>query len=278
LLRGIYEVERCFDGALRCRPQPETAAEPASTASSIDTSPRWRTNPRNRPGEERTLYRNGQTLKLGEGGGALQPGRSQFVTKIRDSRFPIVDEDATREGLDRVKERVRDLRTFSRLDEGEFSTVDVVETIDAVLLLLRHTINGLVRVERDYSPARSLYCYAGRLHQVLMNLIGNAVDAVAGKSAGKGTGEGTVVITTSQTPKLFLISVRDTFFATKPIGQGTGLGLAISYGIVQDHGGSIEVQSEEGVGAEFIVRIPLDLELQRRHPNEERRPPEAAIG
>ena len=79
-------------------------------------------------------------------------------------------------------------------------------------------------------------------------------------------------------PRLFLISIRDTgagipeairskifdpFFTTKPIGQGTGLGLAISYGIVQDHGGSIEVQSEEGVGTEFIVKIPLDLELQR---------------
>jgi two-component system, NtrC family, sensor kinase len=76
----------------------------------------------------------------------------------------------------------------------------------------------------------------------------------------------------------FLISVRDTgagipeeirskifdpFFTTKPVGQGTGLGLAISYGIVQEHGGSIEVQSEEGVGTEFIVKIPLDLELRR---------------
>ena len=90
---------------------------------------------------------------------------------------------------------------------------------------------------------------------------------------------GKIVITTSQTPEDFLISVRDTgagipeairskifdpFFTTKPVGQGTGLGLAISYGIVQDHGGSIEVQSEEGVGTEFIVKIPLDLECERR--------------
>jgi signal transduction histidine kinase len=103
-----------------------------------------------------------------------------------------------------------------------------------------------------------------------MNLISNAVDAISG--------EGKIVITTSRTPEVFLISIRDTgagiaeairgkifdpFFTTKPIGQGTGLGLAISYGIVQDHGGSIEVQSEERVGTEFIVRIPLDLELQR---------------
>ncbi len=103
-----------------------------------------------------------------------------------------------------------------------------------------------------------------------MNLIANAVDAIAG--------EGTITIATSQNSEYFLISVRDTgagipeairskifdpFFTTKPVGQGTGLGLAISYGIMQDHGGSIEVQSELGVGTEFIVKIPLNLELLR---------------
>jgi two-component system, NtrC family, sensor kinase len=159
---------------------------------------------------------------------------------------------------------------LDRVDEGEFKTVDVVETIDAVLLLLKHKMNGRIQVEKHYVPERTLYCYAGRLHQVLMNLIANAVDAIAG--------EGKIAIATSQTARDFLISIQDSgagipeeirnkifdpFFTTKPIGQGTGLGLAISYGIVQDHGGSIEVQSEPGVGTEFIVKIPLDLELKR---------------
>jgi two-component system NtrC family sensor kinase len=175
-----------------------------------------------------------------------------------------------KEGLDRVKELVLDLRTFSRMDGGEFQSVDVVDTIDAVLLLLKHKMNGRIQVEKHYVPERTLYCYAGRLHQVLMNLIANALDAIEG--------DGKIVITTSQSAQDFLISIRDTgtgipeeirnkifdpFFTTKPIGQGTGLGLAISYGIVQDHGGSIEVQSKEGVGTEFIVKIPLDLELRR---------------
>ncbi len=172
-----------------------------------------------------------------------------------------------RVGLDRVKELVLDLRTFSRLDEGEFTTVDVVEKIDAVLLLLKHKMNGRIEVERNYGPGRTLYCYAGRLGHVLMNLVANAADAIVG--------QGKIVIGTSQTSEFFVISVRDTgagipeairskvfdpFFTTKPVGQGTGLGLAISYGIVQEHGGSIEVLSEEGAGTEFIVRIPLDLE------------------
>jgi two-component system NtrC family sensor kinase len=190
------------------------------------------------------------------------------LKKLRKARARLAE---MREGVDRVKELVLDLRTFSRLDEGEFTTVDIVDRIDAVLLLLKHKMNGRIQVEKHYGAKRTLYCFAGRLHQVLMNLIANAVDAIAA--------EGRIVITTSQTPEFFLISVRDTgagipeairnkifdpFFTTKPTGQGTGLGLAISYGIVQDHGGSIEVQSEEGVGTEFTVAIPLHLELQRR--------------
>src|SRR6185369_15868940 len=99
----------------------------------------------------------------------------------------------------------------------------------------------------------------------------NAVDAIVG--------EGKITITTSQTDDQFLISVRDTgrgipesirsrifdpFFTTKPVGQGTGLGLAITYGIVQDHHGVIEVRSQVGVGTEFSIRIPRDLELRRQ--------------
>jgi two-component system NtrC family sensor kinase len=188
--------------------------------------------------------------------------------KLRKARARLSE---MRQGLDRVKELVRDLRTFSRLDQGEFQTVDVVEGIDAVLLLLRHKMANRIVAEKNYGPGRMLFCYAGRLNQVLMNLIANAVESIAG--------DGKIVITTSQTPEAFLISVRDSgagipeairskifdpFFTTKPVGEGTGLGLAISYGIIQDHRGSIEVQSEEGAGTEFTVRIPLDLESRRK--------------
>ena len=202
-------------------------------------------------------------------GPEVEPHLSELsLIKFRKVRARL--EEMT-EGLGRVKELVLDLRTFSRLDEGEFKTVDVIETIDSVLLLLKHRMSNRIQVEKHYGPERKLYCYAGRLNQVVMNLISNAVDAI------EETGE--IVITTSQTTQAFLISVRDTgtgipeairnkifdpFFTTKPVGQGTGLGLAISYGIVHDHGGSIEVESAEGVGTEFIVKIPLDLELKRK--------------
>jgi two-component system NtrC family sensor kinase len=215
--------------------------------------------------------------------GEMEPLLSEAsAMKMRKARTRLGE---MRQGLDRVKELVLDLRTFSRLDEGEFKNVDVVETVDAVLLLLKHKMNGRIVVEKHYVAERTLNCYAGRLHQVLMNLIGNAVDAIEG--------DGKIVIATSQTQEDFLISIRDNgagipdairskifdpFFTTKPVGQGTGLGLAISYGIVQDHGGSIEVQSEVGAGTEFTVKIPLHLESGQRHTHTAQTQSEAVTG
>jgi two-component system NtrC family sensor kinase len=171
-----------------------------------------------------------------------------------------------RTGLDRVKELVLNLRTFSRLDEGEFKSVDIPESIEAVLMFLEHRMKDRIRVEKHYSPERTLYCYAGRVNQVFMNVLANAVEAIEG--------EGTITIRTEVEDGMFCISIRDTgagipegiqgrifdpFFTTKPVGQGTGLGLAISYGIVQAHQGSIEAASELGQGSEFRIRIPTYL-------------------
>jgi two-component system, NtrC family, sensor kinase len=172
-----------------------------------------------------------------------------------------------RDGMGRVKELVLKLRTFSRLDEGEFKTVDIQESIDSVLLFLHHQMKGRVQIEKHYGPGRTLSCYAGGLNQVLMNLITNALDAIEGP--------GKIFISTSEVNEMFCISVRDTgtgipeairnrifepFFTTKPVGQGTGLGLSISYGIVHAHGGTIDVRSEKDQGTEFVIRIPMALE------------------
>ncbi|HWF48306.1 MAG TPA: ATP-binding protein [Bryobacteraceae bacterium] len=175
-----------------------------------------------------------------------------------------------KEGLDRVKELVLALRTFSRLDEGTFKEVDIGHSIDSVLLFLNHRIKGRIEVEKVYGPERMLYCSGGKLNQVFMNVISNAIEAIPGN--------GKIIITTGHNEDVFTISVRDTgigipaaihnrifdpFFTTKRVGEGTGLGLAISYGIVQEHHGSIGVRSDEGVGSEFIIKVPRDPRSRR---------------
>ncbi len=173
------------------------------------------------------------------------------------------------EGAERVKDLVSKLRTFSRLDEGKFKTVNIHESIESVLLFLRHKLEDRIEVERNYGAPDMLACFSGELNQVLMNVIANAIDSIEG--------QGKVTLTTTEQDGHFVIVVRDTgkgipaeirskvfepFFTTKPVGHGTGLGLAISYGIVKAHRGSIDFSSEPGKGTEFMLRIPTELRAE----------------
>jgi two-component system NtrC family sensor kinase len=170
------------------------------------------------------------------------------------------------DGTERVKDLVTKLRTFSRLDEGQFKTVNIHESIESVLLFLRHKLEDRIVVERNFEGPDMLECFSGELNQVLMNVIANAIDSI--------DGAGTVTVTTRLDDANFVIAVRDTgkgipeeirsrifepFFTTKPVGRGTGLGLAISYGIVKAHRGSIDFASELGKGTEFVLSIPAGV-------------------
>lgn len=175
------------------------------------------------------------------------------------------------EGLDRVKNLVLKLRTFSRLDEGEFKAIEVPDSIESVLSFLEHRMRDGITVERHYGPQTRLECFPGPLNQVVMNLVSNAIDAIA--STGR---PGTIAITTSADDNWYRIAVSDTgpglapgaeeklfepFFTTKPVGQGTGLGLSISFGIVEGHRGSLRASNRPEGGCEFVVEIPLALPL-----------------
>ena len=81
-------------------------------------------------------------------------------------------------GATRVKELVSKLRTFSRLDEGTIKTINIHESIESVLLFLRHKMEGRIEVERQYGDVEMLTCLAGELNQVLMNIVANAIDAI----------------------------------------------------------------------------------------------------
>jgi two-component system, NtrC family, sensor kinase len=197
------------------------------------------------------------TLASRSSDSGVLPRIEKLCTRVSESQ----------EGAERVKDLVSKLRTFSRLDEGKFKVVDIHESIESVLLFLRHKMEGRIEVERRYAAVEELSCFAGELNQVLMNVIANAIDSIEGR--------GRITLTTAEQDGYFIIRIRDTgkgiperirnrifepFFTTKPPGRGTGLGLAISYGIVQAHKGSIDFSSKEGEGTEFVLKIPTSLE------------------
>jgi two-component system, NtrC family, sensor kinase len=207
--------------------------------------------------------------KLAAAGAELPP---EVSAKVRKMQTRIGDAHI---GATRVKELVSKLRTFSRLDEGTIKTINIHESIESVLLFLRHKMEGRIEVERRYGEVEMLTCLAGELNQVLMNIVANAIDAISSNDENDGTGR--ITIGTTQQNGHFVIRVRDTgkgipeeirnrifepFFTTKPIGQGTGLGLAISYGIMQAHKGSMEFSTEPGEGTEFTLKIPVAMGSQ----------------
>ncbi len=169
-------------------------------------------------------------------------------------------------GLERMRELVVKLRTFSRLDEGEVKQVSIRESVDSVLTILGHRLGAHVAVECRIGDPDVIECMPGLLNQALMNLVTNAIDAVAG--------DGRIVIAARVEGDAYVIRVEDTgpgiprelrqrvlepFFTTKPVGQGTGLGLSITYSIVKKHGGSLELTDAPSGGAAAVVRLPLKL-------------------
>ena len=173
--------------------------------------------------------------------------------------------DRSLEGLQRVRNVVQSLRDFARLDEAAFKDIDLNAALESVLEMLRHEIRhkGL-RLETHFEPLPLLPCQPGKLNQVFFNLLVNAVQACEGGGAitvrTRVAGTEAVIeiqddgcgIKLEDLPHVF-----DPFFTTKPIGQGTGLGLSVSFGIVRDHHGVLEVESEVGKGSTFRIRLPL---------------------
>ena len=166
-------------------------------------------------------------------------------------------------GLVRIQELVLNLRKFSRLDEGERALVNVPEAIETVLALIQHKLGERIAVERILEGRLEIHCTPALLNQVVMNILGNAADAMP-----EG---GTIRVATRSAEDLDEIRISDNgpgipedlrekifepFFTTKPVGAGTGLGLAIAYSVVQAHSGSLTVETAPGGGACFVIGIP----------------------
>ncbi|ASP39275.1 hypothetical protein CHH28_11570 [Bacterioplanes sanyensis] len=170
----------------------------------------------------------------------------------------------TQVGLQRVAQIVADLRTFSRSDDQPAEALNVNDCVRGAVSIMQSQLDVLVDVQVSYQPLPDITGFAGKLTQVFVNLISNALHATAA--------DGRIAITTARQGEGIAVQVSDTghgideqhldqlftpFFTTKPVGEGTGLGLSISYGLIQEHGGDIKVDSTPGEGTCFTVWLPL---------------------
>ena len=166
----------------------------------------------------------------------------------------------------RASEIVNSLLNFSRTSQSDFDEVDLNRVIRETLSLIEHQLQkaGIGVELRLADPLRPMRGNAGKMQQVFLNLFLNAKDAM--ERGGMLTvrtsgGEATVLVEVEDTGKGMdpedLSRIFDPFFTTKPAKKGTGLGLAVTYGIVREHGGSIEAESKRGEGTRFRLEFPL---------------------
>lgn len=172
----------------------------------------------------------------------------------------------SREGIARVRKIVQDLKDFSRIDATqEWQRVNVEDGILSTLNILASELKYRADVETHLAGLPDIECYPSQINQVVMNLVANAAQAMDNRPRGR------IVVRTGYDDLRVWIEVEDNgtgiapenlsrifdpFFTTKPVGKGTGLGLWLSYGIVQKHGGQIDVQSEPGQGTCFRINLP----------------------
>jgi signal transduction histidine kinase len=175
---------------------------------------------------------------------------------------------------DRIQAICDSLRTFARRDLQQKTEFDLHQGIDSTLLILKHRLKSLgdraeIKVQKNYGDPIEMRCYPGQIHQVLMNILANAIDAFDEQLPEKPM----ITITTQQQAQQVLISIADNAggmeegvrsrifdhaYTTKAVGKGTGLGLSITRQIVvENHGGEISCHSVLGQGSEFKILLPV---------------------
>ncbi|MEB3885870.1 response regulator [Lyngbya sp. CCY1209] len=191
--------------------------------------------------------------------------------------------ESMKTGVERISTVMLALRIFSRLNEAEIKSVNLNESLDSVLFLIKPRLSEAensppIQIVKNYQDLPKVTGYASQINQVFMHLINNAIDALkaAHRERPGASGNPTIWIATERVnpewvairvrdngvgiPEAFTSRLFDPFFTTKPVGKGIGLGLSTSYQIVvQKHGGQLTFHSTPGEGTEFRVELPVTL-------------------
>jgi len=192
-----------------------------------------------------------------------------------------------REGAERVARIVRDLRTFSRMEDERRDLLDVLSLLESACVLVESELKNRGRLVKIFDSVPPVEANPSRLAQAFLNLLLNAAQAIPEGSPSRN--EVTVRANYDERDGMVVIEVRDTgigmsaavqarifdpFYTLKPVGEGTGLGLTTCLAIVHAMGGSITVESEEGRGTTFRIRLPPATRSATRDANTQ--PPASA--
>lgn len=195
--------------------------------------------------------------------GAARPD-DRNLSRVRELQQALKD---AREGAEKVREIVRDLRTFSSTRVKDSVPFELAPVLVSSIQMAFNEIRHRARLVRDFRIMPMIAGSPSRLGQVFLNLLINAAHAIPEGCADQHT----ITVRASCEGKEVRIDVSDTgmgiepehlarvfdpFFTTKPVGHGTGLGLFVCQRIVREHGGRIEVQSDPGQGSTFSVILP----------------------
>ncbi|MEN3111133.1 ATP-binding protein [Uliginosibacterium paludis] len=185
---------------------------------------------------------------------------------VKDDLLDLMRE--SREGIERVRKIVQDLKDFSHVDaSSDWQWTDLHRGLESTLNVVNNEIKYKADVIREYGVLPQVQCLPSQLNQVFMNLLVNAAQAISTEHRGtirvsSGAEDKEVWIRFADDgcgmPPEVVSRIFDPFFTTKPIGKGTGLGLSLSYGIIQKHHGRIEVESTPGQGTAFRVVLPVE--------------------
>ncbi|MDJ1176888.1 sensor histidine kinase [Roseofilum capinflatum] len=186
-------------------------------------------------------------------------------------------------GSQRIREIVLSLRNFSRMDEAEYKEVNIHQGLDSTLMILQHRLREQpnrpeIQVSKNYADLPLVECYPGRLNQVFMNILVNAIDALEARPDRDRPLQIEMTTSYSEEAQEVQVSIADNgegipesiqpqifnpFFTTKTVGGGTGMGLAISHQIMTEtHQGDLICNSTPGIGTELVLKIPIHLSRQ----------------
>jgi len=192
-------------------------------------------------------------IASGEGGSPVD------IAKEAEEILAVVQRGAAR-----TKAIVQALHGYARGDDSVQREVNLARSVDETLGLLQHRLRH-VNVVKDVEPKARILGFPGQVDQVLMNLLTNAAQAIGEKggtiSVTARNQDAWVVLSVADDgpgiPKDVLPHIFDPFFTTKDVGEGSGLGLSIVHGIIERHGGHIDVDSQPGQGTKFSISFPL---------------------